>query len=58
MARLPPGVSSLGQLQGVPEQLAAYGGVDLRDPGFWAAGRDLIEARLTEAEAASAAVTP
>ena len=41
-----------------PEQLAAYGGVDLRDPGFWAAGLDLIEARLTEAEAASAAVTP
>ncbi len=38
-----------------PEQLAAIVGIDLADPGFWEAGLDLVEAQLTEAEAAAAA---
>jgi oligoendopeptidase F len=38
-----------------PEAIAAIGGLDLTDPGFWDAGLDLIESRLGEAEAAAAA---
>ena len=37
-----------------PEQIAAIGGLDLKDPGFWDRGLDLIEARLAAAEAAGA----
>ena len=33
-----------------PEELAAIVGVDLADPGFWAAGLDLIERQLEAAE--------
>ena len=38
-----------------PERIAAIGGLDLADPGFWNRGLDLIEARLGEAEAAASA---
>jgi len=38
-----------------PEEIAAIGGLDLTDPGFWDRGLDLIEARLGEAEQAAAA---
>jgi oligoendopeptidase F len=38
-----------------PEQLGAIVGIDLADPGFWEAGLDLVEAQLTEAEAAAEA---
>jgi oligoendopeptidase F len=38
-----------------PEQIAAIGGLDLSDPGFWDRGLDLIEDRLGEAEAAASA---
>jgi oligoendopeptidase F len=37
-----------------PEQLGQIVGVDLTDPGFWAAGLDLVERRLEEAERAAA----
>ncbi|HEY1273615.1 MAG TPA: M3 family oligoendopeptidase [Thermoleophilaceae bacterium] len=37
-----------------PEELGQIVGVDLTDPGFWAAGLDLVERRLDEAEAAAA----
>jgi oligoendopeptidase F len=37
-----------------PEDLGRIVGVDLADPGFWAAGLDLVERRLDEAEAAAA----
>ena len=40
-----------------PEAIAAIGGLDLKDPGFWDAGLDLIESRLGEAEAAAAAAS-
>jgi oligoendopeptidase F len=33
-----------------PEELGRIVGVDLADPGFWEAGLDLVERRLTEAE--------
>ena len=33
-----------------PEELGQIAGVDLTDPGFWNAGLDLVERRLTEAE--------
>jgi oligoendopeptidase F len=36
-----------------PEELAQIVGIDLSDPGFWAAGLDLVERQLTEAEAAA-----
>ena len=36
-----------------PQQLGAIVGVDLADPGFWEAGLDLVEAQLTQAEAAA-----
>jgi len=36
-----------------PERVAAIGGLDLADPGFWSRGLDLIEARLAEAESAA-----
>jgi len=39
-----------------PEAIAAIGGLDLTDPGFWDRGLDLIEARLVEAEEAAKAV--
>jgi oligoendopeptidase F len=38
-----------------PEELGAIVGVDLADPGFWAAGLDLVERQLEEAEAAAEA---
>jgi oligoendopeptidase F len=38
-----------------PEELGAIVGIDLADPGFWDAGLDLVERRLTEAEAAARA---
>jgi oligoendopeptidase F len=38
-----------------PEELGRIVGVDLADPGFWEAGLDLVERRLTEAEAAAQA---
>jgi oligoendopeptidase F len=38
-----------------PEELGRIVGVDLADPGFWDAGLDLVERRLTEAEAAAEA---
>jgi len=37
-----------------PEELGEIVGVDLRDPGFWDRGLDLLERRLVEAEAAAA----
>jgi oligoendopeptidase F len=39
-----------------PEDLGLIVGVDLTDPGFWAAGLELIERRLEAAEAAAAEV--
>src|SRR5207237_5471940 len=36
-----------------PEELGRIVGVDLADPGFWDAGLDLVERRLTEAEKAA-----
>jgi len=39
-----------------PEAIAAIGGLDLTDPGFWDRGLDLIADRLAQAEAAAAAV--
>ncbi|HUA12219.1 MAG TPA: M3 family oligoendopeptidase [Solirubrobacteraceae bacterium] len=39
-----------------PEDVAAIVGIDLSDPGFWDAGLNLVEARLTQAEAAAEAV--
>ena len=41
-----------------PEELAGIVGVDLSDPSFWDTGLGLIDRRLAEAEAASAAVAP
>jgi len=38
-----------------PEELGRIVGVDLADPGFWDAGLDLLERRLTEAEEAAQA---
>jgi oligoendopeptidase F len=38
-----------------PEELGRIVGVDLADPGFWEAGLDLVERRLTEAEGAAQA---
>ncbi|MEI7889436.1 MAG: M3 family metallopeptidase, partial [Actinomycetes bacterium] len=38
-----------------PEAIAAIGGLDLTDPGFWDRGLDLIADRLAQAEAAAAA---
>ncbi len=38
-----------------PEETGAIVGIDLADPGFWSAGLDLVERRLTEAEAAAQA---
>jgi oligoendopeptidase F len=38
-----------------PEELGRIVGVDLADPGFWEAGLDLVERRLTEAESAAQA---
>ena len=38
-----------------PEELGRIVGVDLADPGFWEAGLDLVERRLTEAEEAAQA---
>ncbi|HEV7585960.1 MAG TPA: M3 family oligoendopeptidase [Solirubrobacteraceae bacterium] len=38
-----------------PEELGRIVGVDLADPGFWDAGLDLVERRLTEAEEAARA---
>ena len=38
-----------------PEELGRIVGVDLADPGFWAAGLDLVERQLQEAEAAAEA---
>jgi oligoendopeptidase F len=38
-----------------PEELGRMVGVDLADPGFWDAGLDLVERRLTEAEEAARA---
>jgi len=39
-----------------PEELGAIVGVDLRDPGFWERGLDLVERRLEAAEEAAAAL--
>src|SRR6478672_2490338 len=39
-----------------PEELAAIAGLDLEDPGFWAAGLDLVREQLDAAEAAAAEV--
>jgi oligoendopeptidase F len=39
-----------------PEDLGAIVGVDLRDPGFWERGLDLVERRLQEAEKAARAL--
>jgi oligoendopeptidase F len=38
-----------------PEELGRIVGVDLADPGFWDAGLELVERRLTEAEEAAQA---
>jgi oligoendopeptidase F len=38
-----------------PQELSQIVGIDLRDPGFWDAGLDLVEGQLTEAEAAARA---
>jgi oligoendopeptidase F len=38
-----------------PQELGRIVGVDLADPGFWEAGLDLVERRLTEAEEAAQA---
>jgi oligoendopeptidase F len=40
-----------------PEELAAIAGLDLEDPGFWAAGLDLVREQLEAAEAAAAEVS-
>ena len=40
-----------------PEELAAIAGLDLEDPGFWAAGLDLVREQLDAAEAAAAEVS-
>ncbi|MGZ6697099.1 MAG: M3 family oligoendopeptidase [Solirubrobacteraceae bacterium] len=39
-----------------PEELAAIAGLDLEDPGFWAAGLHLVRDQLDAAEAAAAEV--
>ena len=39
-----------------PEDLAAIAGLDLRDPGFWHAGLDLVRGELEAAEAAASEV--
>jgi oligoendopeptidase F len=39
-----------------PEELGEIVGIDLRDPGFWDRGLDLLERRLSEAEATAAEV--
>jgi oligoendopeptidase F len=39
-----------------PEELGRIVGVDLKDPGFWSAGLDLIERQLRAAEEAAAQV--
>ena len=39
-----------------PEELGELVGVDLRDPGFWDSGLDLVEEQLDAAEAAAEAV--
>ncbi len=39
-----------------PEDLAAIAGLDLADPGFWAAGIELVRDQLTAAEEAAAQV--
>jgi oligoendopeptidase F len=39
-----------------PEELGMLVGVDLGDPGFWDRGLDLVERRLSEAEAAAGAL--
>jgi oligoendopeptidase F len=39
-----------------PEELGELVGVDLRDPGFWDRGLDLVEEQLAQAEAAAEAV--
>jgi oligoendopeptidase F len=36
-----------------PEALGDIVGIDLRDPGFWERGLDLVERRLVEAETAA-----
>jgi oligoendopeptidase F len=36
-----------------PEELGEIVGIDLRDPGFWERGLDLVERRLEAAEAAA-----
>ncbi|HEX4563183.1 MAG TPA: M3 family oligoendopeptidase [Solirubrobacteraceae bacterium] len=38
-----------------PQELSQIVGIDLRDPGFWDAGLDLVEGQLTEAEASARA---
>jgi len=39
-----------------PEDLGEIVGIDLRDPGFWERGLDLLERRLEDAEAAAKAL--
>lgn len=39
-----------------PEELTAMVDCDLNDPQFWSAGLDLVERRLTDAEAAANAL--
>jgi oligoendopeptidase F len=39
-----------------PEDLGEIVGIDLRDPGFWERGLDLLERRLEDAEAAAQAL--
>ena len=39
-----------------PEDLGAIVGVDLRDPGFWERGLDLVQRRLEAAEEAARAL--
>ena len=39
-----------------PAKIAAIAGLDLNDPGFWDKGLELVEVRLSQAEAAAAAV--
>jgi oligoendopeptidase F len=36
-----------------PQELSQIVGIDLRDPGFWDAGLDLVEGQLADAEAAA-----
>ena len=40
-----------------PEELAAIAGLDLEDPGYWAAGLDLVREQLDAAVAAAAEVS-